>query len=108
MLHRAILFAAVVSPLCTLSAPQQICFAGKMTSQPLRRSTRTVALLTSLNSSGMTQPLSMATLARRLPMAGKIVASGLKKRREIGGNIDSIFRNRSGNNGRIARGKPLC
>jgi hypothetical protein len=50
----------------------------------------------------------MATLARRLPMAGKIVASGLKKRREIGGNIDSIFRNRSGNNGRIARGKPLC
>jgi hypothetical protein len=41
-------------------------------------------------------------------MAGKIVASGLKKRREIGGKIDSIVRSRSGNNGRIARGKPLC
>jgi hypothetical protein len=55
----------------------------------------------------MTQPLSMATLARRVPMAGKIFASGAKKRGEIGGNIDSILRNRSGNNGRIARCKPL-
>jgi hypothetical protein len=55
----------------------------------------------------MTHPLSMATLARRVPVAGSSLDAGRKNFRGMAGNIASISRNFAGNKDRTARCSPL-
>ena len=57
------------SPACVWSAPQHVCSPTTITSTPFRASTRAVAAFVDPNALPMTQPLNIATRARRSPMA---------------------------------------
>jgi hypothetical protein len=69
IVRRANRTASLARPVCSDSAPQQLCRAGMTTSQPSAASTRAVASLTPGKNTCCTQPVSMPTTARRGPCA---------------------------------------
>jgi hypothetical protein len=78
MVRRAMAWARAWSPPWALRAPQQACSGGTTTSQPFRARMRAVARLWAPKTTDWTQPVSIATRARRRPSAATSAGSGAR------------------------------